>query len=81
MTCGVQFLLREGCTNIPHYGIRLAEVAGMPASVVEDSRKIAGLITEKVMIIIRSAMRIFIGSGFALASTYPYQIALERSNR
>jgi DNA mismatch repair ATPase MutS len=43
-----QFILREGYTNVAHYGIRLAEVAGIPASVVNHARTIATKIDAKV---------------------------------
>lgn len=46
-----QFLLREGSTNVAHYGIRLAEVAGIPASVVNHARIIAAKIDAKVCIL------------------------------
>ncbi|KAG0569176.1 hypothetical protein KC19_6G071200 [Ceratodon purpureus] len=42
-----KFLLREGFTNVAHYGIRLAEVAGIPASVVNHARIIAAKIDAK----------------------------------
>lgn len=43
-----QFLLREGSTNVAHYGIRLAETAGIPTSVVNHARIIAAKIDAKV---------------------------------
>lgn len=46
-----QFLLREGSTSVAHYGIRLAEVAGIPASVVNHARIIAAKIDAKVCIL------------------------------
>lgn len=45
-----QFLLREGCTNVAHYGIRLAEFAGIPTSVINDAKCIAAKIDAKVSI-------------------------------
>lgn len=48
MNVNDQFLLREGSTNIAHYGIRLAEIAGIPASVVSHARLIAAKIDAKV---------------------------------
>ena len=48
-----QFLLREGHTNVAHYGIRLSEVAGIPASVVNHARVIAAKIDANVCILTR----------------------------
>nr|XP_024357253.1 DNA mismatch repair protein MSH4-like isoform X5 [Physcomitrium patens]XP_024357262.1 DNA mismatch repair protein MSH4-like isoform X5 [Physcomitrium patens] len=42
-----KFLLREGCTNVAHYGIRLAEFAGIPTSVINDAKCIAAKIDAK----------------------------------
>lgn len=42
-----KFLLREGSTNVAHYGIRLAEVAGIPASVVNHAKIIAAKLDAK----------------------------------
>ncbi|KAG2375791.1 DNA mismatch repair protein [Vigna angularis] len=41
-------VLKEGTTRIPHYGLLLAEVAGLPSSVIETARAITTRIAEKV---------------------------------
>lgn len=43
-----KFQLKEGSKRIPHYGLLLAEVAGLPSSVVETARMITSRISEKV---------------------------------
>ncbi|KAL2595304.1 hypothetical protein AAZV13_11G031600 [Glycine max] len=42
-----KFQLKEGSKRIPHYGLLLAEVAGLPSSVVETARMITSRISEK----------------------------------
>ncbi|XP_027912276.1 DNA mismatch repair protein MSH4 [Vigna unguiculata] len=42
-----KFELKEGTTRIPHYGLLLAEVAGVPSSVIETARTITSRIAEK----------------------------------
>ncbi|GMN31146.1 hypothetical protein TIFTF001_003124 [Ficus carica] len=42
-----KFQLKDGPRHIPHYGLLLAEAAGLPSSVVEAARKITSRITEK----------------------------------
>ncbi|XP_017426176.1 DNA mismatch repair protein MSH4 isoform X2 [Vigna angularis] len=42
-----KFQLKEGTTRIPHYGLLLAEVAGLPSSVIETARAITTRIAEK----------------------------------
>ncbi|KAK8471883.1 hypothetical protein PHAVU_002G057100 [Phaseolus vulgaris] len=42
-----KFQLKEGTTRIPHYGLLLAEVAGLPSSVIETARMITSRISEK----------------------------------
>ncbi|KAK2372322.1 DNA mismatch repair protein MSH4 [Trifolium repens] len=42
-----KFQLKEGPKHIPHYGLLLAEVAGLPSSVVETARMITSRISEK----------------------------------
>ncbi|XP_020585214.1 DNA mismatch repair protein MSH4 isoform X2 [Phalaenopsis equestris] len=42
-----KFHLRDGLTHVPHYGLLLAGVAGLPASVVKTARDITARITEK----------------------------------
>ncbi|PON43174.1 DNA mismatch repair [Parasponia andersonii] len=42
-----KFQLKDGPRHIPHYGLLLAEVAGLPSSVVETARNITSRITEK----------------------------------
>lgn len=39
----------DGPRHVPHYGLLLAEVAGLPSSVVETARSITSKITEKVI--------------------------------
>ncbi|XP_029127647.1 DNA mismatch repair protein MSH4 [Cajanus cajan] len=43
-----KFQLKEGSKRIPHYGLLLAEVAGLPTSVIETARMITSRISEKV---------------------------------
>ncbi|KAL2348173.1 hypothetical protein Fmac_002173 [Flemingia macrophylla] len=42
-----KFQLKEGSKRIPHYGLLLAEVAGLPTSVIETARMITSRISEK----------------------------------
>uniref|UniRef100_A0A2N9F3V5 DNA mismatch repair proteins mutS family domain-containing protein n=1 Tax=Fagus sylvatica TaxID=28930 RepID=A0A2N9F3V5_FAGSY len=42
-----QFELKDGPRHVPHYGLLLAEVAGLPSSVIETARSITSRITEK----------------------------------
>ncbi|MED6219937.1 MutS protein msh4 [Stylosanthes scabra] len=42
-----KFQLKEGPRHVPHYGLLLAEVAGLPNSVIETARLITSRITEK----------------------------------
>ncbi|KAK9927595.1 hypothetical protein M0R45_024772 [Rubus argutus] len=42
-----KFQLKEGPRHVPHYGLLLAEVAGLPSSVTEAARNITSRITEK----------------------------------
>ncbi|KAG6635996.1 hypothetical protein CIPAW_11G081300 [Carya illinoinensis] len=42
-----QHQLKDGPRRVPHYGILLAEVAGLPSSVIETARSITYRITEK----------------------------------
>ncbi|KAL6280006.1 hypothetical protein ACE6H2_016887 [Prunus campanulata] len=42
-----KFLLKDGARHVPHYGLLLAEVAGLPSSVIETARNITSRITEK----------------------------------
>lgn len=44
-----QFELKDGPRYVPHYGLLLAEVAGLPSSVIETARSITSRITEKVI--------------------------------
>ncbi|CAM6026782.1 unnamed protein product [Sphagnum balticum] len=44
-----KFELKEGCSNIPHYGLHLSEVAGLPASVVSNARLIASSVAAEEM--------------------------------
>lgn len=43
-----QYNLREGYTDVPHYGVLLAEIAGMPSEVIQDARRIAQRLDEQV---------------------------------
>ncbi|XP_011001457.1 PREDICTED: DNA mismatch repair protein MSH4-like isoform X2 [Populus euphratica] len=42
-----KFQLEDGPRHVPHYGLLLAEVAGLPSSVIEMARSITSKITEK----------------------------------
>nr|GMD57129.1 DNA mismatch repair protein MSH4 [Ipomoea batatas] len=42
-----KFQLRDGQLHVPHYGLMLAGVAGLPSSVVETAKKITSAITQK----------------------------------
>ncbi|KAI8529854.1 hypothetical protein RHMOL_Rhmol11G0006600 [Rhododendron molle] len=42
-----KFQLMDGLRRVPHYGLLLAGVAGLPSSVVETARSITARITEK----------------------------------
>lgn len=44
-----KFLLKDGPRHVPHYGLMLAGVAGLPASVIENAKTITSKITEKEM--------------------------------
>nr|XP_016481412.1 PREDICTED: DNA mismatch repair protein MSH4 isoform X2 [Nicotiana tabacum] len=44
-----KFLLKDGLRHVPHYGLMLAGVAGLPSSVVETAKKITSRIKEKEM--------------------------------
>ncbi|GFZ01149.1 MUTS-like protein 4 [Actinidia rufa] len=42
-----KFQLKDGLRSVPHYGLLLSGVAGLPSSVVETARSITARITEK----------------------------------
>ncbi|XP_022996171.1 DNA mismatch repair protein MSH4 [Cucurbita maxima] len=42
-----KFQLKDGIRHVPHYGLLLAEVAGLPSSVIETARNITSRIMEK----------------------------------
>ncbi|KAF8098214.1 hypothetical protein N665_0271s0031 [Sinapis alba] len=42
-----KFQLRDGTLHVPHYGLLLAEVAGLPNTVIETARTITSRITDK----------------------------------
>ncbi|XP_031098489.1 DNA mismatch repair protein MSH4 [Ipomoea triloba] len=42
-----KFQLRDGQLHVPHYGLMLAGVAGLPSSVVETAKRITSTITQK----------------------------------
>ncbi|KAK9102938.1 hypothetical protein Sjap_020192 [Stephania japonica] len=44
-----KFELEDGSKHIPHYGLMLAGVAGLPSSVIETAKQITMRITEKEM--------------------------------
>ncbi|XP_042510382.1 DNA mismatch repair protein MSH4 isoform X1 [Macadamia integrifolia] len=44
-----KFQLKDGPRHVPHYGLLLAGVAGLPSSVIETARRITSRITEKEM--------------------------------
>lgn len=44
-----QFQLKDGPRHVPHYGLLLAEVAGLPSSVITASMNITARITQKVI--------------------------------
>ncbi|KAI5602203.1 hypothetical protein BDE02_01G141800 [Populus trichocarpa] len=44
-----KFQLEDGPRHVPHYGLLLAEVAGLPSSVIEMARSITSKITEKAV--------------------------------
>ncbi|TVU03162.1 hypothetical protein EJB05_51320 [Eragrostis curvula] len=43
-----KFRLKDGVRRVPHYGLRLARVAGLPASVIDTATSITSQITEQV---------------------------------
>lgn len=45
----LQFELKDGRRHVPHYGLLLAGVAGLPTSVIETAKNITSRITEKVI--------------------------------
>ncbi|KAL3497512.1 hypothetical protein ACH5RR_040244 [Cinchona calisaya] len=42
-----KFQLKDGPRHVPHYGLKLAGVAGLPSSVIETAKSITSKITEK----------------------------------
>ena len=44
-----QFQLKDGVRRVPHYGLLLARVAGLPASVIDTASSITSRITEQVL--------------------------------
>ncbi|CAK9173259.1 unnamed protein product [Ilex paraguariensis] len=42
-----KFQLKDGPRHVPHYGLLLAGVAGLPSSVIESARNITARITDK----------------------------------
>lgn len=44
-----KFRLKDGVRRVPHYGLRLARVAGLPASVIDTATSITSRITEQEM--------------------------------
>lgn len=45
-----KFQLKDGLRRVPHYGLLLARVAGLPASVVDTATNITSRITEQEMV-------------------------------
>jgi len=43
-----QFRLKDGIRRVPHYGLLLARVAGLPASVIDTATSITSQITQQV---------------------------------
>lgn len=43
-----QFQLKDGIRHVAHYGLLLAEVAGLPNLVIDTAREITSRIMEKV---------------------------------
>lgn len=43
-----QFRLKDGVRKVPHYGLLLAKVAGLPSSVIDTATSITSRITEQV---------------------------------
>ncbi|GJN07432.1 hypothetical protein PR202_ga25264 [Eleusine coracana subsp. coracana] len=44
-----KFRLKDGVRRVPHYGLRLARVAGLPASVIDTATSITSRVTEQEM--------------------------------
>jgi len=44
-----KFRLKDGIRRVPHYGLQLARVAGLPASVIDTATNITSQITEQEM--------------------------------
>ena len=44
----MQYLLKEGNTNVPNYGLLLAEVAGLPPPILKEAREIADAFNNEV---------------------------------
>ena len=53
----LQYLLKEGNTNVPNYGLLLAEVAGMPPPILKEAREIAEAFNSEVCQIIICTLR------------------------
>jgi DNA mismatch repair protein MSH4 len=45
----LQFRLKDGVRRVPHYGLLLARVAGIPTSVIDTSTSITSQIMEQVI--------------------------------
>ncbi|KAM3384356.1 hypothetical protein ACQJBY_008796 [Aegilops geniculata] len=45
-----KFRLKDGVRSVPHYGLLLARVAGLPASVIDTATSITSRITEQEMV-------------------------------
>ncbi|KAL3700376.1 hypothetical protein R1sor_018398 [Riccia sorocarpa] len=48
-----KYLLKEGHTNCPHYGLMLAEISGFPSGVIENARRITASLREKEKLRVR----------------------------
>ena len=59
----LQYLLKEGNTNIPNYGLLLAEVAGMPPPILKEAREIAEAFNNEVCHIIMYTLRDYLKLG------------------
>ncbi|CAI7883946.1 unnamed protein product [Closterium sp. NIES-54] len=42
-----KYVLKEGYTDVPHYGLRLAEVMGFPAAVMSEAQRIADILEKQ----------------------------------
>lgn len=75
----IQFQLKDGPRHVPHYGLLLAEVAGLPSTVIETARSITSRITEKVTISIEQIPKLLIFHvGWNLCSLFSHFINVDQ---